>query len=77
VPGLPKNDTLAHGGAWLHVVVGQWAVYAFILLHVAATAWHVAVRRDGVLDRMLPEQHAVATGATHRHATPASERHPA
>jgi cytochrome b561 len=25
-------------------------------LHVAATVWHVAIRRDGMLDRMLPPQ---------------------
>jgi cytochrome b561 len=36
--------------------VGQWAVYALILLHVGATARHAAVRRDGVLNRMLPPQ---------------------
>ena len=40
----------------LHLA-GQWAVYALVLLHVAATAWHVAVRRDGLLSRMVPAQH--------------------
>jgi cytochrome b561 len=39
-------------------MVGQWAVYALILLHVAGTAWHVSIRRDGALERMLPEQNA-------------------
>ena len=38
--------------------VGQWLVYALILLHVLGTAWHVDVRRDGALDRMLPQQNA-------------------
>jgi cytochrome b561 len=31
-------------------------VYGLIVLHVAATVWHVAVRRDGMLERMLPPQ---------------------
>jgi cytochrome b561 len=56
VPVLPKSPTLANVATWVHVAVGQWLVYALILLHVAATVWHVAIRRDGVLNRMLPEQ---------------------
>jgi len=56
VPGLPKTPALANLGFWLHVVIGQWCVYVLVILHVTATAWHVAVRRDGVLERMLPEQ---------------------
>ncbi len=56
LPGLPKNEALAHAATRAHVAVGQWAVYALILLHVGATVWHVAVRRDGVLNRMLPPQ---------------------
>jgi len=27
-----------------------------VLLHIAATAWHVGWRRDGLLQRMLPPQ---------------------
>jgi cytochrome b561 len=56
LPGLAKNDTLQHVAFWAHVAIGQWLTYALILLHVGATGWHVAVRRDGVLFRMLPEQ---------------------
>ena len=59
LPGLPKNEALSHGADWVHVVVGQWLVYALILLHLAGTTWHVAVRQDGALDRMLPQQKAV------------------
>ena len=55
IPGFPKNEAL-HGVADAIHVFGQWAVYALVLLHVAATAWHVAVRRDGLLSRMLPPQ---------------------
>jgi len=37
-------------------LVGQYAVYATVGLHVMAAVWHVAIRRDGTLDRMLPSQ---------------------
>ena len=40
----------------LHVITGQWLVYVLILIHLGATAWHVIVHRDGVLERMLPQQ---------------------
>ena len=56
LPGLPKNAALANAADWVHVGLGQWLVYGLVALHVLATAWHVAVRRDGVLNRMLPEQ---------------------
>ena len=55
VPHLPKIDWLAALGERIHLV-GQWAAYGLIALHLAATAWHVAVRRDGILNRMLPPQ---------------------
>ena len=56
LPDLPKSQAANDAARWLHVAIGQWLVYVLIVLHVAATAWHAAVRRDGVLDRMLPEQ---------------------
>jgi cytochrome b561 len=56
VPVFSKSPAFASAATWVHVVVGQWVVYSLILLHVAATVWHVSVRRDGVLDRMLPER---------------------
>ncbi len=60
VPGLPKNHAVASAAHWLHVASGQWAVYALIVLHLLATVWHIVVRRDAVLSRMLPpEQDAV------------------
>ena len=33
---------------------GQWAVYALIVLHLAAVAFHAIWGKDGVLGRMLP-----------------------
>jgi cytochrome b561 len=56
LPGVPIDKPLAASATWLHVAIGQWLVYALVLLHLAATAWHVAVRRDGTLERMLPAQ---------------------
>ena len=55
LPRLPKIEIihkLAETGHYL----AQWALYALILLHVSATAYHIASRRDGVLQRMLPAQ---------------------
>ena len=56
VPLLPKSVALSSVATWVHVAIGQWLVYSLIFLHVAASIWHVSVRRDGVLDRMLPPQ---------------------
>ncbi len=48
-----KNEKLADQFGALHAY-GQWAVYALILLHVAAVALHLIWSKDGVLGRMLP-----------------------
>jgi cytochrome b561 len=48
VPGLPKTQGLSDFAFRFHVVIGQWFVYALVILHVAATAWHVAVKKGGV-----------------------------
>jgi cytochrome b561 len=56
MPGLPKMESVSDFGFRLHVVIGQWLLYALVILHVAATAWHVFIRKDGTLQRMLPEQ---------------------
>ena len=37
-------------------LLGQRAVYALVLLHVAATVWHLGIKRDAILNRMLPRQ---------------------
>jgi cytochrome b561 len=46
---------VAHAALRVHLA-GQYALYAFVGLHVFAAVWHVAVRRDAVLERMLPPQ---------------------
>lgn len=55
LPSLPRDEALSRAAGELHDT-GAWIVYALLLLHVAATAWHVGVRRDGVLQRMIPSQ---------------------
>lgn len=55
LPKLPPSESL-HKLAELGHWTAQWVLYTLVLLHAAATAWHVAVRRDGVLQRMLPAQ---------------------
>ena len=55
LPGLPKNKALGDAANVLHLL-GQWGLYVLIGLHVGATIWHVAIRRDGLLNRMIPPQ---------------------
>lgn len=55
LPGLAYDDDLGKIADSIHVYC-QFVLYGLIALHVAATVWHVAVRRDGLLDRMLPPQ---------------------
>jgi cytochrome b561 len=62
LPGLPKSEIVSACGFWLHVAVGQWLTYTLVVLHVAATAWHVSVRKDGILERMLPRQNTPPRG---------------
>ena len=55
---LPKLlATRAPGFGWIgdvHGVLANYAMLALVGLHVAAALYHYFVRRDGVLQRMLP-----------------------
>jgi cytochrome b561 len=55
LPGFAANEPLGQLADTVHVWC-QFAVYGLVMLHVAATVWHVAIRRDGMLERMLPPQ---------------------
>jgi cytochrome b561 len=55
LPGLPKDGPIGILADTIHVYA-QFALYAAVFLHLAGTVWHVAVLRDGLLDRMLPPQ---------------------
>lgn len=55
LPLLPQDEPLSHAALAVHLA-GQWLVYALVVLHVLGVGWHVTVRRDGTLGRMLPPQ---------------------
>jgi len=55
LPSLPENKPLAHTAEEVHEVL-SWALYALLGLHILGTAYHLIVKRDGALDRMLPRQ---------------------
>ena len=54
-PQPAVSSVVAHAALQAHLL-GQYLVYAMVGLHLAAVIWHVAVRRDGTLERMLPAQ---------------------
>ncbi len=55
VPKLPITPEQGSVAAIVHVYA-QFAVYALIGLHLAGVAWHLFMRRDNILGRMLPGQ---------------------
>ncbi len=55
LPQVPENKSLAHLAGAIHVA-GQYLVYFFLAVHILGVVWHVVVRKDGYLARMLPEQ---------------------
>lgn len=59
LPALPENKALGAAAQTAHLL-GQWGIYALVVLHVLATVWHVAIRRDGLLGRMIPSQDGTA-----------------
>ena len=59
LPLLPQDEAVSRTFLAIHRI-GQWPLYALIVLHVLGAAWHVVMLRDGSLDRMLPPQ----TGAS-------------
>jgi cytochrome b561 len=52
-PLLPSDPRLSQIAIAVHLV-GQYFVYLFVAAHVVAALYHGLVRRDGVLQRMLP-----------------------
>ena len=52
-PLLPGNDRLSQVAIAIHLL-GQYPLYLFVALHIAGALFHGLVRRDGVLERMLP-----------------------
>jgi cytochrome b561 len=54
-PKAPVSETTGKLAESIHLTT-QWAVYGLVLLHILAVAWHLSVRRDDILARMLPRQ---------------------
>jgi len=54
-PLLPASGRLAQAAIALHLV-GQFLIYALVALHVGAALVHGFIRRDGILQRMLPSR---------------------
>jgi cytochrome b561 len=52
-PILPQSDTL-HALLWSAHYYLAYAFFALVLMHLAAALFHGLVRRDGVLETMLP-----------------------
>jgi cytochrome b561 len=55
-PRLAWNNRALGDAAKAFHQVGQWIVYSLIGVHIAGVVFHMVVRRDGALDRMLPAQ---------------------
>ena len=47
------NKAVAEAGELAHGVLA-YVVYAVVALHIAATLWHVLVKKDDTLARMWP-----------------------
>jgi len=61
-PMIAENDRLAQFALAAHLV-GQYLLYLFVALHVAAALMHAVVRRNAVLDRMLPSRRGRSANA--------------
>jgi cytochrome b561 len=50
---FPRDEVLSRLGETVHFWVG-WSFVALLCTHLAAVAWHVLVKQDEVMGRMLP-----------------------
>ncbi len=55
VPKFPLTPAQGYAAAVVHVF-SQFAVYGLLALHLAGVGWHLFVRRDDILSRMIPPQ---------------------
>ncbi len=54
-PLVPQSGRLAQVAVALHLG-GEFLIYGFVTLHVAAALMHGLFWRDGVFERMLPRR---------------------
>ena len=52
-PLVPESQILSQAANAVHLT-GQFLIYALVGVHVAAALMHAIVRRNGILERMLP-----------------------
>lgn len=52
---LPRNDTLRDVFKWVHIISG-WVLLGAMVGHIGLVLWHTAVKKDGLLKRMLPRR---------------------
>ncbi|MBV9827686.1 MAG: cytochrome b [Alphaproteobacteria bacterium] len=52
-PLAPASPRLSQAAIAVHLA-GQFAIYALVVMHIAAALMHRFVRRNAILDRMLP-----------------------
>jgi cytochrome b561 len=57
-PLLPENGRLSQAAIAVHLL-GQYLLYLFVALHVAGALYHGVLRRDAILDRILPASRSV------------------
>jgi cytochrome b561 len=56
-PLLSEKDRLSQVAIAIHLVA-QYPLYLFIALHIAGALFHGAIRRDGIVERILPLRRA-------------------
>ncbi len=49
---LPRNDSLRDVFKWAHIVAG-WVLLAAMVGHIGLVLWHTAVKKDGLIKRMM------------------------
>jgi cytochrome b561 len=52
-PLTPESGRLSQAAIALHLL-GQFLIYGLVALHISAAVMHGFIRRDGILERMLP-----------------------
>jgi cytochrome b561 len=52
-PLVPESGRLSQAAIALHLL-GEFLIYGLVGLHIAAALRHGVLRRDGILDKMLP-----------------------
>ena len=56
-PLVPESGRLSQIAIALHLL-GEFMIYGLVTLHISAALMHGLVRRDGILERMLPPRRA-------------------